>query len=150
MTTDDALPFEMPTAKPERRRRGPARAAVEHTLRAWAADEHLVGQAHAAERRVLRDSADAVDAAAGALEPPRCSACGAIVPDAYRGAPTQLSYANNIHAALLAAARPEHEGGRDPYGAAGSDDELDRAMAAALSEGPPPAAPGDPAGLDVD
>jgi hypothetical protein len=141
--TDDALPLELSAPRRARARAGAARSALEKTLRAWGDVGHLVGAGAAAARRVLRDSADAVDAAHGALEPPRCRACGAIVPDAYSGSPGGLAYANNIHAALLAAATPTTDGGPDPYAGGTDDDDLAAAVAAALAGTPAPA-PGDP------
>ena len=148
--TDDALPLELAAPKRERARQGPARSAVERSLRSWAKAGHLVGDAFAAARRVLRDSADAVDAAHGALTPPRCSVCGSLVKDAYTGSPGGLAYANNLHAALVAAAAPATDGGPDPYSGETDDDDLAAAVASALSGGAPAAPPPDAAELVVD
>lgn len=144
----DALPINVPP--PPKRRTGPARAAVEATLKAWRSAGHLTEAAHAATRRVLRDSADAVDAAHLALEPPRCQSCGARVRDAVTASPGTLSFANNIHAQLLASLSPSAVAGPDPYADGTSDDDLAAAVAAALQGGAPDTAPGDAADVDRD
>lgn len=131
-------------------RHGPARAAVESSLKAWRRLGFLLGPEDAARRRVIRDSADAVDAAHGALEEPRCQACGTPVKDAYRGSPHTLAYANSIHAQLLATVQPASGAAADPYTEDNADDELAAAIAAALSAGPDVPEADDPApGDDV-
>ena len=46
-----------------RRRRGIARTQLDRTLSAWKRDDQLTGDEYAAARSVLRDAAEAVDAA---------------------------------------------------------------------------------------
>jgi hypothetical protein len=147
----DALPFEDDdTASTRRRRTGPARAAVERSLTAWRKAGHMVGPEWAAAVRVLKDSADAVDAAARALDPPRCPSCRSLVPDAHQGSPYTLANANNVHAQLVAAAQPKDTDGDDDTFGDADDDALARAVAAAFGDGAPAAPPGDAAGHDVD
>lgn len=134
--TDDLLPLDLPAAP--RPKRGPARAAVEAALKAWRAAGHLKGPEDAARRRVLRDSADAVDAAAATMHgSPRCPTCRTVVTTAYAGSPGALAYANNIHAGLLAQLHPDGTAGPvDPYGSGEGDDDLAAAVAAALGGQP--------------
>lgn len=134
--SDDLLPLELPATP--RKRRGPAAAAVEATLKAWRAAGHLVGPEHAARRRVLRDSADAVDAAAATMHgAPRCPTCRTVVTTAYSGSPGALAYANNIHAGLLSQLHPDGAAGPvDPYSGESDDDDLAAAVAAALGGQP--------------
>lgn len=141
---DDTLPLDLVAPKRVRPRTGAARAALERTLRAWSESGHLIGAASTSARRVLRDGADAVDAAHGALERPACQVCGALVKDAYRGSPGGLAYANNLYAQLLTGATPAHDGApTDPYAEVPDDADITAAIAAALTPRQP-----DPEALD--
>jgi hypothetical protein len=141
---DDLLPLDM--GKAPKRKSGPARAAVEAALKAWREAGHLIGPADAARRRVLRDSADAVDAASSTMHGrARCKVCGSADNDGYAGSPGGLAYANNIHAQLLASVQPAAAPtDADPYSGGTDADDFDTLAAAWLSSPSPGDTTADP------
>lgn len=142
--SQDQLP--LPPAKAPKRRTGAARAAVESALKAWREAGHLTTPADAARRRVLRDSADAVDAASATMHGrARCKVCGSADNDGYAGSPGGLAYANNIHAQLLASVQPAAAPtDADPYSGGPDADDFDTLAAAWLASPAPGDAPADP------